>query len=71
MVVPGFLSRLLRRAGWLVGGLFAVAFALVIVAGGLLLGANTDPGRAFIARAVSGLTGGAGSAFRPRRPFSR
>ena len=58
MVFLSFFVRALRRIGWLVGGLFAVVFALAIVAGGVLLGGNTDPGRAFIARAVSGLSGG-------------
>ena len=58
MVVAASLAKVLRWVGWVAGGLFAVGFALTVLAGGLLLGANTEAGRAFMGRAISGLTGG-------------
>lgn len=52
------LSGLLRQAGWVVGGILAVGLLLVLLAGGGLFGANTDAGRAFLARTAAGLSGG-------------
>ena len=58
MVFLPFFVKASSRIGWVVGGLFAVVFALAIVAFGLLLAGNTDPGQAFIGRAVWALSGG-------------
>ena len=58
MVVDASLAKVLRWVGWVAGGLFAIGFALTMLGGGLLLGANTEAGRAFMARAISGVTGG-------------
>ena len=51
-------SGMLRRAFWLVGGAFAALCLLVLLAGGALLGANTDIGRRLLADAVASLSGG-------------
>lgn len=58
MASSPILSRVLRLAGWLAGGLFAIVFLLVAVVGGLLFGANTDAGREFMARNIASLSGG-------------
>jgi translocation and assembly module TamB len=47
--------RLLR---WVLAGLLGVLLLLVLVVGGLFVGANTGAGQAFLARQITSLTGG-------------
>ena len=51
-------SALLRLFRWVFAGLLGIVLLLVLLVGGLFLGANTGAGQAFMARQVTSLTGG-------------